>query len=230
MHAAPVIDRDAYARDGYLCLGPLLDARTVAALIAEEARFRQRDRRLTVLTQLMHRSALVREVATQGPQIAAVVALLGPNVALTHQQYVTKTPAPGTPDIDVPWHQDNGYGRLAPMTDITVWFALTDCDTDTGCLWVLPGSHRGPLAEHRPMHGLLGVDLDDVGTPIPMRAGDAIAFSGLLLHCSKAHRGNAPRHAFYTRYCEPTTHMIAPGGGKPVLDDGYSWMVAGEAP
>ena len=66
------------------------------------------------------------------------------------------------------------------------------------------------------------------GIALPMRAGEAVAFSGLLVHGSKANRGNAVRHAFYLRYCEPATRMVSLGG-KPVLEDGYSWMVSGEA-
>lgn len=227
------LDLDAWTRDGYLPLGRLLDASSVAQLIAEEHRFRRRDARLVVTTQLMHRSAVIREIATRGPQMDALRALMGNDICLTHQQFVSKTPDPRAPAIDVPWHQDNGYGELAPKTDITVWFALDDCDERTGCLWVLPGSHRGPLLPHEEMHGLRGVHIDQLGgapgVPLPMRAGEAVAFSGMLVHCSKAHTGTRTRHAFYLRYCEPQSRMLS-HGGIPVLDDGYSWMVSGEAP
>ncbi len=231
-----LLNADAYARDGFILLGRTLDDDCVQQLIAEEQRFRKRDHRLVVITQLMHRSALIREVATNGSHIAALRQLMGNNICLTHQQYVSKSPHPDTPEIDVPWHQDNGYGRLDPMTDITVWFALNDCDESTGCLWVIPGSQHWPLAEHTDMHGLRGMVVDQPGVSLPMRAGEAVAFSGLLVHCSKAHRGLHTRHAFYLRYCEPHVRMLGHGGtgtgatnGKPVLEDGYSWMVSGEA-
>ncbi len=234
--SSDVLSTAAYARDGFVLLGKLLDDALVQRLIAEEQRFRKRDQRLVVITQLMHRSALIREVATHGPHIAALRQLMGNNICLTHQQYVSKHAHPDTPEIDVPWHQDNGYGRLDPMTDITVWFALNDCDESSGCLWVIPGSQHGPLAEHTDMHGLRGMSVDQPGVALPMRAGEAVAFSGLLVHCSKAHRGPHTRHAFYLRYCEPHVRMLGHAGtragaaeGKPVLDDGYSWMVSGEA-
>ena len=234
------LDTAVYQRDGFILLGKSLEDACVQQLIAEEKRFRKRDHRLVVLTQLMHRSALIRNLATQGAHIAALRQLMGNNICLTHQQYVSKSPHPDTPEIDVPWHQDNGYGRLDPMTDITVWFALDDCDERTGCLWVVPGSHRWPLAEHTDMHGLRGMSVDQPGVALPMRAGEAVAFSGLLVHCSKAHRGPHTRHAFYLRYCEPHVRMLRrPGAesctesgmqdGKPVLEDGHSWMVSGEA-
>ncbi len=221
--------RAAFQRDGYLLLGKVLDDGLVARLVAEEHRFRPRDARLVVTTQLMHRSAIIREVAIHGPHIPALRMLMGNDICLTHQQFVSKTPDPRTPEIDVTWHQDNGYGELEPKTDVTVWFALDDCDTATGCLWVLPGSHLGPLLPHETMHGLRGLHVADAGVPLPMRAGEAVAFSGLLVHCSKAHVGTHTRHAFYLRYCEPHVRMVSEGG-RPVLEDGNSWMVSGEAP
>ncbi len=64
--------------------------------------------------------------------------------------------------------------------------------------------------------------------PIPLRAGEALAFSGLLLHGSGPNRTSEPRVAFYTRYCTPWVRMMSEGG-RLVLDDPHSWMVAGEA-
>ena len=115
------------------------------------------------------------------------------------------------------------------MTDVTVWFTLNDCTAASGCLWVVPGSHGSGLLPHETLGRLRGVAPGGAeGIALPMRAGEAVAFSGLLVHGSKANRGNAVRHAFYLRYCEPATRMVSLGG-KPVLEDGYSWMVSGEA-
>ena len=36
------------------------------------------------------------------------------------------------------------------------------------------------------------------------------------------------RTGFYVRYCEPHVRMMGEGG-RPVLEDGHSWMVAGSA-
>ena len=61
-----------------------------------------------------------------------------------------------------------------------------------------------------------------------MSAGDALLFSGYLLHRSLPNRTASVRTALYLRYCTPDVVMVS-DGNKPVLDDGYSWMVAGEA-
>ena len=43
--------------------------------------------------------------------------LAGPNVCLTHQQFVTKLPDAEGERSDIPLHQDNEYGHIEPMTD-----------------------------------------------------------------------------------------------------------------
>ena len=91
---------DAYKAAGFVALGPVLDDHEIEALLEAEERFRPRvpadvlgaNRTLLVRTQLCHKSETVRWFATQGRHIDAVIDLLGPNVALTHQQFVTKLP------------------------------------------------------------------------------------------------------------------------------------------
>ena len=68
-----------------------------------------------------------------------VVQLLGPDVCLTHNQFLTKLPDHDGTHSDIPMHQDNGYGRLEPPDDVTVWVALTDTNLRNGCLYVVPG-------------------------------------------------------------------------------------------
>ncbi len=74
----------------------------------------------------------------------------------------------------------------------------------------------------------MAVHSDEAGIPLPMKAGDAVIFGSLLLHRSLPNGTNKSRVAMYVRYCHPHVAM-ANEGNKPVLDDAYSWMVAGEA-
>lgn len=50
----------------------------------------------------------------------------------------------------VPWHQDSSY--FEPYCDealvLTAWVPLVDATEENGCLWVIPGSHRNPIAKH----------------------------------------------------------------------------------
>jgi ectoine hydroxylase-related dioxygenase (phytanoyl-CoA dioxygenase family) len=227
-----MLDRARYAEEGYLLAQRLVDPNSCTKLRDEAFRFASRDRGLAVDTQLIHRSALLREFVTRGPQVALAIELLGPNVCFTHQQFIIKHPDEKV-RTDVPWHQDSGYGRLEPPLDLTVWIALDDCTTDNGCLWVLPKSDRRGLQPHDAMKGLRGVAVAEPGIALPMQAGDAVLFGGWLLHRSLPNATDVARVALYLRYCDPRVVMVghgANGADVPVLDDGYSWMVAGEAP
>jgi ectoine hydroxylase-related dioxygenase (phytanoyl-CoA dioxygenase family) len=222
-----VLDLDRFNTEGYLLHEQLLDDATIGMLEQERRRFADPGAALAVDVQLVHRSQPIREFVTRGPQVPLAVEVLGPNVCFTHQQFVSK--APGAPDqTDVPWHQDSGYGRLEPPTDLTVWIALTDTDDANGCLWVLPGSHRAGLRAHGRSGSLLAAPVTEPGIPVPMQRGDALLFTGHLLHRSLPNRTASARHALYLRYCTPDVVMVS-AGNRPVLEDGYSWMVAGEA-
>jgi len=221
------LDLQRYRTDGYLLVRGLVGADAVAVLDGERLRFADPSAELAVELQLVHRSQAIREFVTRGPQVALAVELLGPNVCFTHQQFVSKAPGAGEA-TDVPWHQDSGYGRLEPPTDLTVWIALTDTDETNGCLRVLPGSQRHGLQRHGRAGRLMAADVADEGIPVPMRRGDALLFSGHLLHRSLPNRGREARRALYLRYCTPDVVMVS-SGNRPVLEDGYSWMVAGEA-
>lgn len=234
-----------YRELGYVRLGSALDAAEAEALRREEERFRLPAAygpggrgTLFVNIQLCHRSRVVRRAATAGAWIEAVSQILGPDVCLTHQQFVTKLPAPPdvehggeTPGSGIPLHQDNGYGRLDPATDVTVWIPLVDTNERNGGLWIASGSHALGLLEHAPdgANPLLREATSGIETrPVPLRAGEAVAFSGLTLHGSGPNRSRTVRPAFFVRYCEPGARMLSQGG-RPVLEDPHSWMVAGES-
>jgi hypothetical protein len=227
-----------YHEQGYLPLGALLAPAEIAALRAEEERFRlplayggPANPTLFVNVQLCHRSEPVRRFCTAGSHLPAVVQLLGPDVCLTHQQFVTKLPDGADSTSEISFHQDNGYGRLDPPRDLTVWVALVDTDERNGCLWVVPGSQRLGLLDHRRAEAnpaLREAHAGAAAVPLPLRAGEGVAFSGLLLHRSGPNRSDRPRPGFFVRYCDPCARMLSEGG-RPVLDDPHSWMVAGEA-
>lgn len=224
---------------GYRELGRLLDDRDVAALLGEELRSRpqwgygqKENRTLRVSIQLCDRSEPVRRIATTGRHIETAVELIGPAVCLTHVQFIAKLPDDETTQSDIPFHQDSGYGELDPPEDLTVFFALTDMNEENGCLHVVPGSHRSGLHDHAAAEVnpvLREMQVSGEAIPIAMAAGEALAFSGLLAHGSGPNRSGEPRIAFYTRYCAPGVKMMTEGG-RSVLDDPHSWMVAGEAP
>lgn len=88
-------------------------------------------------------------------------------------------------------HQDQYYLRVQPGTCIAAWMAVDDCDTDNGCLRVLPGSHTWPLlctkaADNTISFSDVTVELPDDAdiVPVEMRAGDVLFSNGQLVHGS----------------------------------------------
>ena len=258
MERAPLSDEelDAYRTDGYVVLGRILDRHQCQALLDAERRHRSevafaldgREAGLRVTEQLCAQSAALRAFCTTGAHLGAVAQVLGPDVAFTHTQFITKLPEAAAPDAApadgaaeradrpsaswIPLHQDNGYGELDPPLDVTVWTALTDTDEDNGCLVIVPGSHRAGLVRHASAASnvaLLEAASAEAPIPLPLRAGESVLFTGLTLHGSGANRTTEPRVGMHARYCHPTVRMVT-HRDKPVLADRHSWMVLGEAP
>jgi ectoine hydroxylase-related dioxygenase (phytanoyl-CoA dioxygenase family) len=106
----------------------------------------------------------------------------------------------------VAWHQDYSYWiRSVPMQHLTCWCGLDDADTDNGCLYYVPKSHRWGLLEKPALAG----DMDGLlpaltekqkamftPVPIPLKAGYATFHHPLLVHGSYANTTERQRRAF----------------------------------
>ncbi len=241
----PLTDKQlqSYRDEGYVVLGTVLDAPTVAALRAEELRFRSYcqlslDGKKTVLpdgptlfrNQLGLYSSVVREFLIHGPQVPCIQQLIGPNLCAWFNQFVTKLPEPDLKKAEFPWHQDNGYADVSPPTNLTVWCALVDTDENNGCIWVIPGSHKTGLLPHQPSgaswHQTVRTTED--GVPVRLQAGEAVAFSGYTLHRSKQNLTKQARPAFFMQYCDAQA-TFAKGGG-PVMNGPEAFLVSGQLP
>ena len=65
--------------------------------------------------------------------------LLGPDVLLTGTVLFIKEPQ--TPAF-VSWHQDSTYTGIDPKEGITVWVALSEASSESGCMQMIPESHH----------------------------------------------------------------------------------------
>ncbi len=111
---------------------------------------------------------------------------LGDGVALYRAMLMNKAASIGS---DLPWHQDGGaYWGLDREPELQVWTALDEADEESGCLWVVPGSHHDGLVS--PLGGVLADpgDADNRAVAVPARAGEII-----LLHCHVWHRSGPNR-------------------------------------
>jgi phytanoyl-CoA hydroxylase len=113
-------------------------------------------------------------------------ALIPGPIALYRAVLFTKSAKGGTA---LPWHQDGGvFWGVSPAPFLQIWTAIDDCPPGSGCLEVLPGSHRDGLAT--PEGGVIVADAlrkaraEERAVPLPARAGESILIHNHLWHRS----------------------------------------------
>lgn len=226
--APAALDRDLYARQGFLTLGSFLSPVEVADLRAEADRVlalcaaQPRRYRARIQWERDHLAGderrgmepVIRKlepVSDLSPAFAAlarhpgitgpVSALLGEAVELFEDKLNLKLPGGST----YPWHQDwNCCWRGHTDELITCFLHLDDADAVNGCLQVVPGSQRGKrLFPFRPGGGF-EVDAASfdpaTAVPVPLAAGEMIVFDAYLLHHSDRNRSRSPRRAIIYTY------------------------------
>jgi non-haem Fe2+, alpha-ketoglutarate-dependent halogenase len=75
----------------------------------------------------------------------AVEDIIGPDILLFHFTLQTKEAHRQTLAL---WHQDDGYFHLDPAEQVTAWVALSEASELSGCMRMIPGSHKGGIASH----------------------------------------------------------------------------------
>ena len=225
-----------YKEQGWVNLGCVMDDATIAAIRGEEARLRGDPAgQLTIFrSQLAHFSEPLRRYLCTGPQIKPAMQLVeSQNLALWFNQFVTKLPDAASGKSEFPWHQDNGYVAIEPATNVTIWIALDDVDEKNGCVWVMPKSHLHGLLDHKSKSAEswhLTLDVEGDGIPAILKAGEAVAFTGLTLHRSKLNYTDKPRRAFFMEYAD-VGGTFRRGNAEPqsLLKESNTWVVQGHA-
>jgi len=140
-------------------------------------------------------------VAHHPTLLATVAEILGDEPALFADQALLKPPGGGR---EKPWHQDNAYFDLVPGAPVVgVWIALDDTGVDNGCMHVVPGSHRQGPVVHFNRRDFQICDTDvirDEVVSVPLPAGGALLFDGLLHHGTPANLSTRRRWALQFHY------------------------------
>jgi len=185
---------------------------------------------VTLDTPLWVGPAVFRLLRHEG-LLDVVESLIGPEIYSNPVQHVRLKPPehltpinPRTGRVQLgatPWHQDNGV--VLPEADdtemITVWFPLWDAPVESGCLQIVPGSHRDGLQVHCPAP--IGTSLTDQYVqaqqeiiPMPMKRGDVLLLHKLTAHSSLSNESDTIRWSFDLRYNpigQPTGRGAFPG-------------------
>ena len=126
--------------------------------------------------------------------------LIGPDILCWNTLFCTKEPHR---ESFVSWHQDLNYCGLDTDELVTVWLAISSATTESGCMSVLPGSHKGELMPHRDEYQRdnmltrgqeIAVEVDESETvAVPLEPGEASLHNGRLAHASAPNRSSERR-------------------------------------
>ncbi|KAH1015172.1 phytanoyl-CoA dioxygenase, peroxisomal [Dendroctonus ponderosae] len=148
--------------------------------------------------------------------VNVVEEIIGPNITVAHSMFINKPPNAKASSSLHPLHQDIFYFPFRPPNKIVAsWTALERVDESNGCLYVISGSHKGPMYEHtypegfrKPMY--LGVQGFDhlKKTFVIMEKGDTVFFHPHILHGSGPNRTQGFRKAISCHYADSNCEFI----------------------
>lgn len=138
-----------------------------------------------------------------------VEALIGPDILTYEMAFVIKEP--GNPK-HVTWHQDLTYWGLDTDEMVTVWLALSPATPRSGCMRMIPGSHKGGRVDHhdsddpdnilaRGQH-IDGVD-EDRAVDTALAPGEMSIHHGWTMHASHPNRSDDRRIGLTIVYIAP---------------------------
>ena len=224
-------ERDRYWREGYVLVRGLVDAATLeridarfqvlatgaepapeSMVIMKDVAFVKGDAApespLHAVNKILsfENDPVLWPFATDERVLGCVRDLLGPELRTLSTNVFNKPPGV---DSRHPLHQDLRYFALRPADGIVaIWTAIHSCTRENGCLAVIPGSHRGELAEHADpdwdhvnfgFFAAQGVDVE-ARVHVEMEPGDTLLLHPLLMHGSGRNRSAGFRRSISVHY------------------------------
>jgi ectoine hydroxylase-related dioxygenase (phytanoyl-CoA dioxygenase family) len=136
--------------------------------------------------------------------------ILGDGAEFWFEHAILKPPLQGAA---TPWHQDEAH-RCDPGTaydQISIWMPLQEATPENGCMKYMPGSHLGPVLDHRAPNGDLKASaLECVGPfdpgqaiECPLPPGSAVLHHARTLHSAGPNQTAAPRLAYVLAFRGP---------------------------
>ena len=151
------------------------------------------------------------ELAILPSVLDLVEQMIGPNILLYNVTYIIKEPhAPS----HVSWHQDLTYWGLSHDDQVSMWLALSPATQESGCMRMIPGSHKLGKVEHQTtaddtnvlLQGQTITSVDEEQSRLcPLRPGEATFHHGWTLHASMPNRSEDRRIGLNVQYL--ATHV-----------------------
>lgn len=203
-----------YERDGYVHPVRVMSEAEATALRARIEAFEATQGRPfhgAQNTKCCLRFPWVYELVSRKEVLDAVEDLIGPDILMYQNGAWFKEPESSA---YVSWHQDATYYGMTPLDLVTCWVALSPATRETGCMQVVPGSHRA---------GQLPVDYSEISpdnllssgqntrypidesrtVAMELRQGEMSMHHVCLVHSSRPNRGTERRMGFSIAYMGP---------------------------
>ena len=153
-----------------------------------------------------------QRLVSPGSRLHAVVSsLIGAHPILFQEMALLKPAFVGS---EKPWHQDNAYFSVSPLNQVIgVWIALDDAGVENGCMHVIPSGHtEGAFKHHHGMDCEIDPELLTLERvrPVPIPAGGAMFFHGMIPHETPPNCSAQPRRALQFHFR---------GAGTQIVDD-----------
>lgn len=172
--------------------------------------------------------AWVDELIRHPRILDAVEDIIGPDILCWNSVWWIKEPMS---DSYVAWHQDRLYVGLDTSDFVTAWLALSPATVASGCMRILPGSHREPLLPHVDLFGEanmlsrgqeIAVPVDESRTvAMELQAGQISLHNVGLAHASAPNRSGDRRIGLSLHYIPTTNRQLA-------IDNDTATLVRGE--
>lgn len=131
------------------------------------------------------------ELAHHPVVLDVVEDLIGPDISLWGSVLFIKEP---TSPHYVSWHQDATYMGIEPHDFVTPWIALSPSNLESGCMSMIPGSHRKQIQKHQETfannniltrgQAIKGVD-ESQAVDLILRPGQMSLHHARIIHGSK---------------------------------------------
>jgi hypothetical protein len=162
---------------------------------------------------LMRDDAFWVRLVTDDRLVSIVRCFLGPDLGCFTSHYICKPPGDGQAVL---WHQDGAYWNLTPMQALSVWLAVDDSDAESGCLRMIPGTHRtplGPVVLRDDVPNMLCSSIDPAlvdpaqAVDVELNAGDVSVHHPMVIHGSEANRSRRRRCGLDIGYIATSTEI-----------------------
>ena len=207
-----------YRQDGYVFPIRVLDETRAASYRQQLEQF-EADQGEPLTGALRNKSHLlfqwVDDLMRNESVLDSAEDLIGENILCWNTIFWIKEPQTET---YVSWHQDLNYWGLDTDDLITIWVALSPATLESGCMSVLPRSHKGDFMPHEDEyrdHNMLtrgqeiSVEVDESQTvAMPLQSGEASLHNGRLAHSSKPNTSADRRIGISLHYMPTATRQI----------------------